>query len=125
LVAEISAASQEQASGIEQVNRAITQMDSGTQSNAAQVEELSSTSHSLSTQAQHLKELVAHFKLKESKPAARTVVLRPVLPKSDVVPPPVEIRAEIKPDAIPKNVRAMKQNVVAMPNVKSGDWTEF
>ena len=63
LVAEISAASQEQASGIDQVNRAITQMDSGPQSNAAQVEELSSPSQSLASQAANLKTLVAHFNL--------------------------------------------------------------
>src|SRR5262249_44971441 len=61
LVAEISAARQEQASGIEQVNRAIMQMDTITQSNAAQVEELSSTSQSLATQAEHLTTLVSHF----------------------------------------------------------------
>ncbi|MEK6771015.1 MAG: methyl-accepting chemotaxis protein [Pseudomonadota bacterium] len=63
LIAEISAASQEQASGIDQVNRAIMQMDTVTQSNAAQVEELSGTSQSLALQADRLKELVSHFKL--------------------------------------------------------------
>ena len=63
LVAEISAASQEQASGIDQVNRAIMQMDTVTQTNAAQVEELSSTSQSLAGQAENMKALVAHFKL--------------------------------------------------------------
>jgi len=63
LVSEISAASAEQVSGIEQVNRAITQMDSITQSNAAQVEELSSTSQSLASQAEQLKVLVARFKV--------------------------------------------------------------
>ncbi|MEK7206978.1 MAG: methyl-accepting chemotaxis protein, partial [Pseudomonadota bacterium] len=63
LIAEISASSQEQAAGIEQVNRAITQMDGVTQSNAAQVEEMSGTSQSLAVQAEHLRELVAHFKL--------------------------------------------------------------
>ncbi|MBI3571762.1 MAG: hypothetical protein HY082_11800, partial [Gammaproteobacteria bacterium] len=46
---------------IEQVNRAIMQMDGVTQSNAAQVEELSGTSQSLASQAEHLKELVSHF----------------------------------------------------------------
>ena len=63
LITEISASSQEQASGIEQVNRAIVQMDTVTQSNAAQVEELSSTSQSLSSQAEYMQELVSHFKL--------------------------------------------------------------
>ena len=66
IIAEISASSQEQASGIEQVNRAIIQMDGVTQGNAAQVEELSGTSQSLAAQAEHLKELVSYFRLNES-----------------------------------------------------------
>lgn len=63
LVSEISAAGAEQVSGIEQVNRAITQMDTITQSNAAQVEELSSTSQSLASQAETLQKMVARFKV--------------------------------------------------------------
>ena len=41
IIAEIAAASQEQTTGIDQVNRAVTQMDQVTQANAAQTEELS------------------------------------------------------------------------------------
>lgn len=63
IVSEISAASQEQASGIEQVNRAIVQMDTLTQSNSSQVEEMSSTSESLLSQADKLKDLVSYFTL--------------------------------------------------------------
>jgi methyl-accepting chemotaxis protein len=66
LVSEISAASQEQASGIEQVNRAIVQMDSVTQSTAAQVEELSSTSQSLAMQAEHMRGMVMRFQINET-----------------------------------------------------------
>ena len=51
LIVEITAASTEQAQGIEQVNKAVTQMDSVTQQNAAQTEELSSTAQNLATQA--------------------------------------------------------------------------
>ena len=68
IIAEISASSQEQASGIEQVNRAIMQMDGVTQSNAAQVEELSGTSQSLAVQAEQLQELVAQFKIDSGQP---------------------------------------------------------
>src|SRR5262249_35291551 len=49
--------------GIEQLNRAITQMDQLTQSNSAQTEELSSTAQLLATQAIELQSLVARFKL--------------------------------------------------------------
>ena len=44
--------SQEQSTGIEQVNQAITQMDQVTQGNAAQMQELSSTVQSLAAQAE-------------------------------------------------------------------------
>jgi methyl-accepting chemotaxis protein len=63
LIAEISAASQEQAQGIDQVNKAITQMDGVTQTTAAQTEELSATAQNLSSQAQDLRIQVEKFKL--------------------------------------------------------------
>ena len=47
VVAEISAASNEQSTGIEEVNRAITQMDEVTQQNAALVEEAAAAAGSL------------------------------------------------------------------------------
>jgi methyl-accepting chemotaxis protein len=63
IVAEISAASSEQSTGIDQVNRAVTQMDQVVQSNAAQTEELSSTAQALTEQAVELQRLVGRFKL--------------------------------------------------------------
>jgi methyl-accepting chemotaxis protein len=63
IVAEIAAASQEQATGIEQVSRAMTQMDQVTQTNSAQTEELSSTAEELSSTAEQLQALTAQFQL--------------------------------------------------------------
>jgi methyl-accepting chemotaxis protein len=63
VVAEIAAASREQSTGIEEVNRAVTQMDHVTQTNAAQTEELSATSANLSEQARDLQRLVGSFRL--------------------------------------------------------------
>jgi methyl-accepting chemotaxis protein len=63
IVSEIAAASAEQSSGIEQVNKAMTQMDQVTQSNSAQTEELSATAESLSDQAVQLLELINRFRL--------------------------------------------------------------
>src|SRR5690606_9105075 len=51
IMAEISAASQEQAAGIEQVNQTIVQMDETTQQNAALVEEASAAARSMEEQA--------------------------------------------------------------------------
>jgi methyl-accepting chemotaxis protein len=67
IIGEIAAASHEQTSGIDQVNRAVTQMDAVVQSNAAQTEELSSTARSLNAQAQQLQTLVAKFQLDEGQ----------------------------------------------------------
>ncbi|WP_087687837.1 methyl-accepting chemotaxis protein [Pandoraea sp. PE-S2R-1] len=63
IMGEISAASVEQSSGIEQVNGAVTQMDEMTQQNAALVEEASAAAAALESQAARLRESVALFRL--------------------------------------------------------------
>jgi methyl-accepting chemotaxis protein len=63
IIGEIATASAEQSAGIDQVNRAVTQMDHVVQTGAAETEEMSSTAQSLSSQAQQLQVLVARFKL--------------------------------------------------------------
>jgi methyl-accepting chemotaxis protein len=63
LITEISAASQEQASGIEQVNLAVSQMDQVTQQNAALVEEAAAAAAALQEQTAELVQAVAIFKL--------------------------------------------------------------
>ena len=59
-------ASEEQSRGIQQVNQAVSQMDSVTQQNAALVEQAAASAASLETQSQRLREAVAVF----SRPAA-------------------------------------------------------
>jgi methyl-accepting chemotaxis protein len=63
IVGEIAAASQQQAMGIEQVSKAMAQMDQVTQTNAAQTEELSSTSQTLASYAAQMQAMVARFVL--------------------------------------------------------------
>jgi methyl-accepting chemotaxis protein len=63
IVGEIAAASAEQTTGIEQVSKAMMQMDQVTQSNSAQTEELSATAASLASQSSYLQELVSRFVL--------------------------------------------------------------
>lgn len=72
IVAEISAASQEQTSGIHQVNKAIAQMDEMTQQNASLVQSLTASSEAMTHQAKVLSEQVAFFKLNTAskKPVA-------------------------------------------------------
>jgi len=63
IVAEISAASTEQSGGVAQVGQAVAQMDQATQQNAALVEESAAAAESLRTQAKHLIDSVAVFRL--------------------------------------------------------------
>jgi methyl-accepting chemotaxis protein len=63
IMGEISAASHEQSTGIEQVNRAVAQMDEVTQQNAALVEQAAAAAASMADQARELKTAVAVFAL--------------------------------------------------------------
>jgi methyl-accepting chemotaxis protein I, serine sensor receptor len=66
MMAEISASSLEQSTGIEQVNQAVVQMDEMTQQNAALVEEAAAAAASLHQQTQQLKQAVSVFEISES-----------------------------------------------------------
>ena len=66
IVAEIAAASREQSSGIEQVNRAVMQMDELTQQNAALVEEATAASQAMAEQVRGLNEMLARYQVAES-----------------------------------------------------------
>ena len=61
IVARIADASREQSQGIEQVNRAVTQMDEMTQQNAALVEQAAASSESIVEQVQALNAMVARY----------------------------------------------------------------
>ncbi|WP_250472829.1 methyl-accepting chemotaxis protein [Caballeronia sp. GAFFF1] len=63
IMGEISAASAEQKSGIEAIGHAVSQMDAGTQQNAALVEQAAAAAQSLDDQARALKGLVGKFQL--------------------------------------------------------------
>jgi methyl-accepting chemotaxis protein len=71
IMAEITSASIEQSSGIEQVNQAITQMDEVTQQNAALVEQAAAAAESLEEQAGALGDSVSRFKLDDDAPSVR------------------------------------------------------
>jgi methyl-accepting chemotaxis protein len=67
IVAEIATASHEQSSGIDQVGKAVMQMDSVTQQNAALVEEATAAAESLMQQAVSLGELLAKYRVDEGE----------------------------------------------------------
>jgi len=63
IVAEIAAASREQATGLDEINTAVANMDEMTQRNGALVEETTAAAHALTGQADQLTDLVAYFRL--------------------------------------------------------------
>ena len=60
-MAEIAAASHEQAQGVEQINRAISELDKVVQQNAASAEESASASQELTAQSGQMKAIVAEL----------------------------------------------------------------
>jgi methyl-accepting chemotaxis protein len=66
IVAEIASASQEQSTGIDQINKALTQMDEVTQQNSALVEENAASAKTLEHQSEAMNEKVAFFRLEDS-----------------------------------------------------------
>ena len=101
IVGEISSASQEQSAGIAEVGRAITQMDEGTQQNAALVEQAAAAAQSLQDQAATLAGLVGRFQTDGSQ--ARTVAAAPAAVKPAARPAPAASAsaAPRKPAAAP------------------------
>ncbi|HYJ09128.1 MAG TPA: methyl-accepting chemotaxis protein [Polyangiaceae bacterium] len=83
LVQEIAAASEEQSSGVGQINSAVGQMNQTTQQNASSSEELAATAEEMSGQAEQLQQVVAFFEL-EAAPGERVVkrTRPPLSPKS-------------------------------------------
>ena len=68
LVQEITAASEEQSSGVGQINSAMQQLDKVTQQNAAGSEELAATSEELQAQSINLQQVVGFFRLSDDTP---------------------------------------------------------
>ena len=86
MMAEITAASAEQSSGIEQVGLAIAQMDDVTQQNAALVEQAAAAAESLETQAQALVVTVSGFKVADSSADAYRFTPQRQCPRSGIKP---------------------------------------
>ena len=118
IVAEIAAASQEQSSGIEQVNKAVMQLDQVTQQNAALVEEAAAASESMDEQARGLRELMNFFKVGDHAEVMEPQVMRRAAASAKAQRQPSN-NSEVKP----KQSRIKKEK----PAKREGDedWEEF
>ncbi len=132
LMAEISAATNEQRDGIGQVNTAVTHLDQMTQQNAALVEESAAAASSLSEQAARLNQVVsifnvgaaqAHAAVAKAAPA-RTVAAKPAV--SAAVKAAPKLPAPVK-SAAPAQAREPVAAPVAAASPAGGesDWETF
>ncbi len=100
LVQEISASSEEQASGIGEVNSAMGQLDTVTQNNAALAEELASTAEEMSAQTQALSDMMNFFTVADDDGITRaSVMTKPIKQAKHVAEPSRETaQHSVKPD---------------------------
>ncbi|WP_040503271.1 methyl-accepting chemotaxis protein, partial [Herbaspirillum lusitanum] len=126
IVGEISAASQEQSQGIDEVGRAITSIDETTQQNAALVEQSAAAAQSLQDQAAKLMQLVSVFKLDQQVAGATSASARKHT-AIDVTPRPVQLKQMKKPVAVAAAVPALASasRPVAATVGKDDDWEQF
>ena len=87
-MAEIASASAEQSTGLDQVNKALTQMDEVTQQNSALVEENAATAKTLEQQSQGMDERVSFFQLGDEERAGTPAGVAPPAPKRPAMASP-------------------------------------
>ena len=129
IIGEIDAASEQQATGIDQINSAVTQMDKNTQQNAAMVEQATAAAESMSEQARTLSELVRFFKVSGESAASASRreqdALRPP-PVPGKTPPRPRAAAPKKDGVDDKHAgQPMFSTRRPPPPTPDGDWKEF
>ncbi|ATC64055.1 hypothetical protein CMV30_08880 [Nibricoccus aquaticus] len=103
LIAEIAVASQEQSQGIDQVSRAVSDMDQVTQANAATAEETSAAANELSSQAAQLKGIINELThMVSGNKTATEASAAPAQPEAA----PVEVAAASAPKPAARPARA-------------------
>jgi methyl-accepting chemotaxis protein len=140
IMGEISAASNEQSLGVQQVGEAVTQMDQTTQQNAALVEQMAAAASSLKSQATDLVQVVSIFKLGGGADAGPSkVAVRSSKPRATPfrgqdrrevgVAKGAAARASAKPVKAPQTLAARLNNPVPAVTTKSSggdaDWETF
>ncbi|MBW6532875.1 MCP four helix bundle domain-containing protein [Sphingomonas sp. RRHST34] len=119
LVSDIASAAEQQATGLQQVNTAVSEMDGVTQQNAAMVEEATAAARSLAEETENMARQVSRFRLGD-RPAQATAVRR------EVATSPVhqlQSRAASAGARIAAGARANRGSAAVA--VAQDDWSEF
>ena len=120
MATEIAEASKEQSEGIEQVNKAILQMDAMTQQNASLVEQAAAASEAMGAQAQELSALVSYFDLGYQEDAVSYSDIRQITSDKDIEQDDNEFTSKVPAlDLHPEVV------VQASAAVEDEEWKEF
>lgn len=112
MLSEVASAAEEQKQGIGQVNIAVSEMDRMTQENSSLVEESTAAAEQLKTQADHLNEAIAAFKVSGQPTVAPLSVAAPVTERRPAI------------TNSPQTTRRPLQQKKSMQD-DSGDWDEF
>jgi methyl-accepting chemotaxis protein len=131
IVAEIASASQEQSTGIDQINKALNQMDEVTQQNSALVEENAASAKTLEHQSDTMNEKVAFFKLDHGAeshtgktPAPATVTRLVAMPaKRETAPVRKAVAAAVNDRR--GGPAGRMQAAAATATAQDPDWQEF
>jgi len=125
LVSEIANATQEQSTGLNEINKAVVSMDEVTQQNAALVEEAAAAAESLDAQAHALTEIVGRFRTgvevrrTAAAPKARTTVTAHPAPRAQ------KAQAALKRPSGRPELAAAKQPVPTPKSDDDGNWEAF
>jgi methyl-accepting chemotaxis protein len=133
IMSEIAAASNEQSTGIEQINLAVTQMDHVTQQNAALVEEAAAAAQSLQEQAARLSEAVGVFQLVQHAQTRPVLAARPApsvppappMPKAAAGPKRLAATPGPAPATAHKPAAASARPAPSKAKPAEDDWEEF
>jgi methyl-accepting chemotaxis protein len=112
----IATSAREQATGLQEVNTAVNQMDQVTQQNAAMVEETSAATHRLSGEANGLLQMISHFTIEEK--SRGPALVRPERPHRPAPSPARRIIGNVALAFSGSGATSTKQAV-------SQDWEEF
>ena len=129
IMGEISAASNEQATGVMQVSEAVTKMDQATQQNAALVEQTAAAAGTLESQARDLVDVVSVFKLAHDIAQRTNAPRRAHSPVSQATRRPLASPAKSHQNTLTKPTAKPVTQSLAKPSVQSQntdqDWESF
>ncbi len=123
IVGEIAGASREQSAGIEQVNKAVVQLDEMTQQNAALVEQASAASQSMADQAKGLSQMMERYQV--SAQAAAAAAAQASTRRGAVAAKKAAAPAAATAVRSAAPVKAARKPAVKAATGGSDDWTEF